>query len=141
MRRYLMGLIVLVSAFLVCIVSSMAMTEEEETQYSWGVVKIISPNQITITEYDYYSDEEIDFTYNIDKDAEIINVESIKDIKTGESVEIDYIMKNNKRFVKILAVIKSEEEEEEIEKDNIQETEQSQPSDIYEGEQEYSSEE
>lgn len=130
MKRYLVVAAVLVLGFLMCSVSGVSLAqEEEELEYSWGIVSSVSSNQIVVTEYDYDSDEEVDATYTVDPQADIRNVESLKDIKVGDSIEIDYVVSAGKKVAKIIAVEKPSYEEEYT------------PSETYEEESEYLPEE
>ena len=130
MKRYLEIAAVLVLGFLMCSVSGVSLAQEEEkTEYSWGKVSSASSSQIVVREYDYDSDEDVDVTYTIDPKAELKNVDSLKSIAVGDSVDIEYVVKDGKKVAKVIAVEKSSQEEE------------STPSETYEEEPEYSPEE
>ena len=130
MRKYLGIAIVLMFGFLMCSMPGISLAqEEEEMEYSWGAVSSVSSNQIVITEYDYDSDEGTDVTYAVDPNAELKNVDSLKDIAVGDNVDIEYVVRNGKKVAKIITVEKSSSEEEYT------------PSQTYEEESEYSPEE
>ena len=113
MKRYLVVAAVLALGLLICSGISLAQEEaEEELDYSWGIVSTISSNQIVITEYDYDSDEEVNVTYTLDPKVDLKNVESLEDIKEGDSVEIDYAIKDGQKVAKIIAVEKPSQEKE-----------------------------
>jgi hypothetical protein len=113
MKRYIMVGMVLGLLFLVCYVSGAPLAQEEELQYSWGRVSSLSSNQIMVKEYDYESDEEVDVTYAIDRGVKIENVNSLEEIAIGDSVGIDFLVRNNERVAKVIIVEKSSYEEEE----------------------------
>ncbi|MBL7132091.1 MAG: hypothetical protein ISS45_11950 [Candidatus Omnitrophica bacterium] len=130
MRKYLGIAIVLMLGFLMCSTPGISLAqEEEETEYSWGAVSSVSSNQVVITEYDYDSDEGVEVTYTVDPNAELKNVDSLKDIAAGDNVDIEYVVRNGKKVAKIITVEKSSSEEEYT------------PSQTYEEESEYSPEE
>jgi hypothetical protein len=81
-------------------------------EYSWGRVSSLSSNQITVKEYDYESDEEVDVTYAIDPEVKIENVNSLEEITIGDSVGIDFVVRDSEKVAKVIIVEKSSYEEE-----------------------------
>ena len=80
--------------------------EDEAVEYSAGTVVDISGNTVTIeeTDYNFETGEETTelVTYNIMPDAELENIVSIREIKKGHDVEIDYFEEEgNKNIVYI----------------------------------------
>lgn len=114
MKRRL-AITVVLTGLLMCFPLSILRAQEEEvaTEYSWGVVKSVSSEQLVVTEYDYDSGEEIDVTYTIDPAAELINVDSLKDIAVGDTVDIEYVVKVDEKVTRVITVEKSSYEEEE----------------------------
>lgn len=114
MKRYLAVAAVLTLGLVVCFASgiSLAQEEEKETEYSWGTVSSISSDQITVKEHDYASENEVEVTYTIDPKVELKNVNSLKDIAVGDSVDIDYVVKDGKKVAMIIDVEKPSYEEE-----------------------------
>ena len=93
---------------------------EEEIEYSWGTVKEISSDQIVVSEWDTDKSEEVDVVYIIDPKVRLKDVKSLKDIAVGDSVDIDYVVRDGKRVAKVIIVEKTsvaeaEEIEEELE--------------------------
>jgi len=112
MKRYLVIATALVLGFLMCSASGTSLAqEEEEIEYSWGRISSVSSNQIVVTEYDYDSDEEVDVTYIVDLKTKFRGVVSLKEIKIGDSVSIDYIDTGGKKVAKVVDVERSTEEE------------------------------
>jgi len=93
---------------------------------------LITSNQIIIAEYDDETDKELEVTYTIDPEVELKNVNALKDISVGDSVDIEYVVRNGKKVAKVIAVEKPSEAEEQQEYT---------PSETYEKELEYPSEE
>ena len=112
MKRYIMGAMVLAFLFLMCYISGVSLAQEEELEYSWGRVSSLSSNQIIVKEYDYESDEEVDVTYAIDPEVKIENVNSLEEITIGDSVGIDFVVRDNEKVAKVIIVEKSSYEEE-----------------------------
>ena len=110
MKKYL-G-VVAVLGFLMCFVSGVSLAQEaEDTEDSWGTVSSLSSNQLVVSEYDYDSEVEVDVTYAVGPEVEVKNVDSLKNITVGDSVDIEYVIKYGKKVAKIISVEKSSEEE------------------------------
>ncbi len=107
MQRYLVVAVVSVLVLLICYVSGVALAQEEqETKYSWGTVSSVSPSQIVVKEYNYDVEEEVDITYTPAPDIEFENVDSLKSIAVGDSVDIEYVVKGDKRVATLITVEK-----------------------------------
>jgi len=137
MKRHIIGATVLALFFLMCYMSGVSLAQEEEVEYSWGRVSSLSSNQITVKEYDYESDEEVDVTYVIDPKVKIENVNSLEEITIGDSVGIDFVVRKDKKVAKVIIVEKSSYEEEYT----PEETYEEEPEEEYEEEPEYFPEE
>ena len=86
--------------------------EEEEIEYSWGRVSSVSSGQIIVTEYDYDKEEESDVTYTLSPNVELRNIDSIESIVVGDSLDIEYIVKDGKRVAKAIGTEEPSYEEE-----------------------------
>lgn len=118
MKKYLVAATALAVALLLYQMYSLSLAQEaekteeaEEVEYSWGTVSSLSTNQIVVKEYDYDSDAEIDVTYVVDPSVKLKNVDLLKNIAVGASVEIDYVTKDGKKVAKVISVEPSYEEE------------------------------
>lgn len=100
----------LVGTFAFCS-NSVSYAQEEDVEYTYGVVANVSAGQITIEEYDYDKDEDVEQSYSIDAATEFENVESAEEIAAGDYVDIDYITKSGKRIAKAIIVEKETLEE------------------------------
>ena len=85
--------------------------EEAEINSAWGIVDSVSSNQIVINEYNSSSEEYIDVTYDIDPEVIVTNVDKIEGINSGDSVEIEFEMKEGKKIIKTISVDLVAEEE------------------------------
>ncbi|MBL7092293.1 MAG: hypothetical protein ISS24_02730 [Candidatus Omnitrophica bacterium] len=112
MKRYLVIAAVLALGLLICSGISLAQEEaEEDLGYSWGIVSSISSDRIVVIEYDYDTREDINVTYTLGPKVDLKNVESLKDIKEGDSIEIDYMISGNKKVAESITVEKPSKEE------------------------------
>ncbi|UCH12126.1 MAG: hypothetical protein JSW18_04735 [Candidatus Omnitrophota bacterium] len=112
MRKYLVGVTILILGFLVCFPPDISLAQEEEMEYSWGTVNSVSSGQIVVAEYDRSRDEDVYVTYTIDPKAKLENVNSLKDIAVGDSVDIEYVVREGKKVAKLITVEKVSVEEE-----------------------------
>ena len=82
----------------------------EEIDYSWGTAVSVSSREIVVTEYDYDTEEAKRVVYGVDSDVELIGVQSLGDVKPGDELEIDYIIKNGRKIAKSVAVQREAED-------------------------------
>lgn len=68
-----------------------------DSQFTYGTVVSCSAQTMKISEYDFETDTSEDVTYDVAPDVKMENVKSISDIKEGDEVEIEYLMKDGKR--------------------------------------------
>lgn len=83
----------------------------EEAEYSYGTVTSISADKLVVKEYDYESELEKDVEYAIDPKVELKNADAIANIASGANVEIDYIVRDNKKIATVIAVEKETDED------------------------------
>ncbi len=78
-----------------------------ETSFSYGVVKIAAVDQITVTEYDFDKEEDVEVVYAINAETKFVNFSSIAELKEADEVDIEYRLEGDKR----IAVSVSREQE------------------------------
>lgn len=86
--------------------------EEEEPEYAFGTAKSVEGDQLVINEFDYDTGEEKEAAYWVDSKTEYDNVASLKEIASGDEVDIDYLVKDDKRMAVAISVAKPVEGEE-----------------------------
>ena len=88
--------------------SVVARAEEvaEEPEYTFGTVKSVTGDQLVINEYDYDTGEEKEATYAIDPAVELHNVAKVTEIAVGDEVDVDYLVKGDKKVAVVLSVAK-----------------------------------
>ena len=100
-------------AMLMCVIvvfsSVQLFAQEEDIEYSWGVVKSIFSAQLVVIEYDYDNDEDLEVTYSIDPKVELRGVKTLKDIVVGDELDIEYVIKDGKKVIKVITVEKAPE--------------------------------
>ena len=104
MKRFAL-LIVLAALWTV----SPARAEEAAVKYSYGTVKAVLGNAITITEYDYEKDEDADVEYDM-SGAKLENARSMADLGTDDTVDLTYREENGRRVVINASVEKATED-------------------------------
>ena len=109
MNRRLIIAAGLALSLLMCFASNISLAqEEEELKSSYGIVRSLSSNELVVRQYDDEW-EEVDVTYIIDINVELKNVDAVKDIAVGDSVKIEYAVKDGEKVAKIITVEKEEE--------------------------------
>jgi len=109
MNRRLVVAAGLALSLLMCFVSNISLAqEEEELESSYGIVKSLSSNELVVKQYDDEG-EEVDVTYIIDIKVELKNVDALEKIAVGDSVEVEYVVKDGKKVAKIITVEKEDE--------------------------------
>lgn len=78
--------------------------QQEEIDYSYGKIVSINQDKIEISEYDYDKNEEVKVNYVIASDVELRNLNSSKDLLVGDNIEIDYIVKDNQKIIKVITL-------------------------------------
>ena len=86
--------------------------EEEEPEYAFGTVKNVEGDKLVINEFDYDTGEEKEAIYWVDSKTEYDNVASLKEIAAGDEVDIDYLVKDDKKMAVAISVAKPVEGEE-----------------------------
>lgn len=107
MSKWLLVVLMCIAVFS----SVQAFAQEEDVDYSWGTAKSVSSDQIIVTERGYDNDEYVDVEviYSIDPAVELEGVESLKDIVTGDSLDIEYVIQGDKKVAKVVTVEKPSE--------------------------------
>lgn len=110
MKRFLW---VILAVAIFCFVSNLSLAQDEEKMdYSWGTVVKVFPNEIIVSEYDYDSDGEVNVVYKVGPDTKLKKIEALKDLTEGDSVEISYVVEEEERIAKVIALEESYLEEE-----------------------------
>lgn len=109
-RKLLVGLLILnISAFGM---ASLSIAQEEAAEEVWeftfGKIVRISKEQITIMEYNFEQEKEMEGVYEIGEQTEFLNVDGLSGLRVDDEVEIEFKPANGKNL--IMAIAKDEGE-------------------------------
>lgn len=111
MVKYITGML-LTAVILFSGAGALSLAQEDESlDYTWGIVKSVAPEQITIAEYDYEKSAEVNVDYAIDPGVKLQNVSSLKEVNIDDEVEIEFVSSGDKKVAKSLSVVKAPAEE------------------------------
>lgn len=68
-----------------------------DSEFTYGTVVSVSAGNMKISEYDFETDTSEEVTYDVAQDVKMENVKSIGDVREGDEVEIEYLVKGGKR--------------------------------------------
>ena len=106
MSKYLLIALIL-SIGLMVSGASIAIAQEEEVEYSYGTVNKVSGNDIEVKEYDFETESDVNVTYVVNAETQFINVNAVAEIAPGDTVDIDYVVKEGKNAAKVVDVEKA----------------------------------
>jgi hypothetical protein len=76
----------------------------------------ISPEAVTLTEYDFETDQESQIFYVIDADTKLDNIATLDEIKVDDEIGVNYEEKDGKKIAKtIFKYIETEENQADVE--------------------------
>ena len=76
--------------------------EAENDKFSFGKVISVAADSITVKEYDFAKDTDVEVAYSVTPETELGNVNAVADLKADDDVVIDYVEKDGKRVVTTL---------------------------------------
>ena len=91
---------------------SWAQDEAKELAYTYGTVREMTETSLVVAEYDEETGGNTDVTYALEPTTEVGNAASIRDIKVGDELDIEYVDQGGTRVAKRISVWKPEEEPE-----------------------------
>lgn len=94
----------LMPIFTVCL----AQEDGNETmlEYSYGTVSSLTPESVTVREYDYELDKEQDVVYRLDPKVELNNVGSLSEVSIGDDIDVYYEIQDGKKIAKTITIEK-----------------------------------
>lgn len=107
MRKYflILFLILAVSTF-IWVRAAVAQEAEELTEYAYGTIVNLNSEKLTLLEYDYNKDEDVELIYLIDPEVNLKNITALDELKAGENVEIDFLIKNGQKIALVISLDK-----------------------------------
>lgn len=79
-----------------------AAQEIEGDKFSFGKVVSVGADQITVKEYDFAKDADVEVVYSVSAETEYGNVTALKDLAAGDDIVVDYTEKDGQRLVTTL---------------------------------------
>ena len=75
---------------------------EADDKFSFGKVVSVGAGSLTVREYDFARDADVDETYHVNFDTEYGNINALAELKAGDDVVLDYEMAGDSRLVMTL---------------------------------------
>ena len=76
--------------------------EAENDKFSFGKVVAVTASDITVKEYDFAKDADVQVTYSVTSETELGNINAVSDLKVDDDIVIDYTEKDGKRVITTL---------------------------------------
>jgi uncharacterized protein YuzE len=105
MKKSLMGVLFVLG---VALLGNMAMAAAQENnaanedKFSFGKIVSVNAQELTVKEYDFAKDADVDAVYVITTETELGNVNAVTDLAVDDDVVIDYTEKDGKRVITTL---------------------------------------
>jgi len=102
-----LGMMALIGGHLAVAQEEQAMQDEQGTEdvyeFTFGKITKIGNNQVTIMEYNFEAEKEAEATYEVTSSTEMMNVDALSSLHTGDEIEIEFKDENGKRTAMSLA--------------------------------------
>ena len=80
-----------------------AQEDMESLRYAYGSIVKVTANEISISEYNYETDQEVVSVYVLNEESVLEDMESVNEITVGEEVEIMYEEKGSEKIIVMLS--------------------------------------
>jgi hypothetical protein len=88
-----------------------AMGEQVVKKNCLGTITAISAEQLTVRAYDLDDGQYIEKVYLLNKNPSLKNINSLQELQTGDNVNLEYYVKDQKNIVAAIFIEKLSEEE------------------------------
>ncbi len=102
MKKSVVSILFVLCCACVLRISSVAAQENNEDKFSFGKVVSVNAQQVTVKEYDFAKDADVEMVYNVTAETELGNVNAVTDLAANDDIVIDYVEKDGKRVVTTL---------------------------------------
>ncbi|MCA9407554.1 MAG: hypothetical protein KC733_02605 [Candidatus Omnitrophica bacterium] len=99
--RKLIGLVLMM--LVLYIPGASAQEDMENLRYAYGSIVKVTANEISISEYNYETDQEVVSVYVLNEESVLEDMESVNEITVGEEVEIMYEEKGSEKIIVMLS--------------------------------------
>lgn len=100
--RKLMAVMFLFLSFSLVNVNISRAQEDDNDKFSFGTVVAIAEGQVTIKEYDFANDADVNVVYAVTPETEFGNINALSDLAVNDDIVIDYVEKGGKRSISTL---------------------------------------
>jgi hypothetical protein len=76
--------------------------EVENDKFSFGKVVSVAADQVTVKEYDFAKDADVEVVYSVSAETEFGNVSKVTDLVANDDIVVDYVEKDGKRLITTL---------------------------------------
>lgn len=102
MRKFLFTTFFVLGVSCILSLTPVRAQENVEDKFSFGKVVSVTDQQITVKEYDFAKDADVEATYDLTPETEFGNINAAKDLAVGDDIVLDYAEKDGKRIVTTL---------------------------------------
>ena len=106
MRKTLLVVLVILGLSCILNLTPARAQENDEDKFSFGKVVSVTADGVTVKEYDFAKDADVEMNYTLTPETELGNINAIADLKAGDDIVIDYVEKEGKR--KVTTLVKEE---------------------------------
>lgn len=71
---------------------------QEEQEFTYGIITRIEGNEITLSEYDYEQDLDVNMVYTVNEQTIFENISSIKELQVNDSLDLYFREENGTRI-------------------------------------------
>ena len=112
---------IILSLSLIFLAAPVCFAQEMETmddmlEFTFGTLVRVSNDAITISEYNFEQEKEMEQNYAVTPETEFVNVENLSALKIGEEIEIEFKVKDGQKVAMAIA------KDEDLPVDDIEET-------------------
>ncbi|MBF0569656.1 MAG: hypothetical protein HQL18_02640 [Candidatus Omnitrophica bacterium] len=102
MKKFLIAVLAVLGFSCLVSLTPVRAQENVEDKFSFGKVVSVADQQITVKEYDFTKDADVETTYSLTPETELGNINAVKDLAVGDDIVLDYAEKDGKRIVTTL---------------------------------------
>jgi hypothetical protein len=102
MKRSIVAVLIALALVFVARLPVAVAQENNEDKFSFGKVVSVSAQQVTVKEYDFAKDADVEVVYTVSPETEFGNVNAVTDLAANDDIVIDYVEKDGSRIVTTL---------------------------------------
>ena len=102
MKKTLIAVLVVLGLACCLNTATVRAQEGENDKFSFGKVVSVAQDQITVKEYDFTKDADVETTYSLTPETELGNVNAVSDLVADDDIVIDFVEKDGKRVITTL---------------------------------------